>query len=213
MKLLILLLLFSENLWANIQLDKTIYEKMNYNPQYAKEGALTYNVNFKVIKSLKKQIEQQDKVRLQTRGEAHITIITPPEYNGPKRNKENQLPGLKKYLQMEEILNRFEKKLQNLNFKVGCIGKLTNKKNTVYYLVLNSPELSKVRQEILAEATRRAKWNNQNHNFESLKWYPHITIGFTKADIHNQPKEITTCKNTPRLFTDPTDHAPSKVAP
>lgn len=138
---------------------------------------LSMNIEFSPMADIRKSIENKEKVTLLHRGEAHITILTPMEYD-----------TLKKVLTMELInevalLNR----IQETPFEIVCLGRgqVTENKKTLstYFIVVDAPELMTFRQNI---ATLYKTNGGATNEFKSEEFYPHITIGFTERDLHLQ---------------------------
>lgn len=125
------------------------------------------------IAQLRQELEKKEKVHLKDRGEAHVTVITPPEFE-----------ILKKNLSMEEI-NKIAAlgKIQEADLKVRCLGRgQTADKLQTYFLVLESKALLKIRAEI----EKAWKKNGGRGDFKAEHFYPHVTLGFTHRDLHEQ---------------------------
>jgi 2'-5' RNA ligase len=111
-------------------------------------------------------------------GEAHVTTITPVEY----------FWILKNYVDMKKI-NQIanELKIQNSDLTVLGLGRgqtlIDGKIEETYFVIVHSENLLKIRrsiyQEYLKAGGNPANWNPEN-------FYPHITIGFTKRDLHEK---------------------------
>ncbi|KAI9301336.1 hypothetical protein BJ944DRAFT_169267 [Cunninghamella echinulata] len=76
---------------------------------------------------------------LLTRNEAHITIISPPEYKILSSANIN-------IVDINAIAMKH--KVQSSHFKVACLGKVSQQNNTVYQLIVTSPDLIKIREDI-----------------------------------------------------------------
>lgn len=123
-----------------------------------------------------KAIESAIGRKLTNRGEAHITVITPPEFTGI----------LKSALTMAEINDiAKEHRIQESSFDILCIGSGNRDLETVneetFFFVVQSPDLLKIRKKI-AEAFEAA--GGIKGAFKPESFFPHITIGFTKRDLH-----------------------------
>jgi hypothetical protein len=116
-----------------------------------------------------KRAEEHAGSGLLTRGEAHLTVLTPPEYmriEGKLRKK---------------ILS--EMKTADGDLKAVCIGRgqaeLNGKMEYAYYVVVDAPAIRAIRQK-----------------YHLVDFYPHITLGFSKRDLHFEDgvrKDKTTC--------------------
>ncbi len=115
-------------------------------------------------------------LKLKTRNEAHITVITPVEYD----------EILKAHIKIEEI----DAIAQQLNiqyslFEVLCLGRgraqVNNKTEETFYIVIKSGDLLKIRVAIYNLLKKRGgdpKW------FSPQNYYPHITVAFSLRDLH-----------------------------
>lgn len=138
---------------------------------------LVMDVNYKPVADVYKQLLVAIKgVPLINRGEAHITVITPVEYNEILKSK----------LSMQEVDDIAKKnKIQNAKFDVVCVGKgsleIESKVEDTYFVVVRSPDLLKVREEIQKLFVEKG---GQKDYFKPQYFYPHITLGFTLRDLH-----------------------------
>jgi 2'-5' RNA ligase len=125
------------------------------------------------IAQVRQELEKKEKIKLKDRGEAHVTVITPPEFE-----------ILKKNLSMEDI-NQIAalEKIQEADLKVRCLGRgQTADKLQTYFLVLESKTLLKIRAEI----EKAWKKKGGSGDFKAEHFYPHVTLGFTHRDLHEQ---------------------------
>jgi len=167
-----------------------VYKQVPFSSQFKEDGALIRNVNYLAVKSYIPIIEKKYKIELESRGEAHITVITPPEAQGWFTDKK----GINFLISTAELQEKYSQSMQNTGFKVKCIGRQKNKKgNTVFYLVVDSPDLMEIRKEIEAEVLLRAKFTNKKVYFKAQDFYPHITIGYVGGDVHGVSKGADTC--------------------
>lgn len=134
------------------------------------------NIDYAPINALKQRVEMGYGVSLVDRGEAHITAITPPEFE-----------VLNQFLSANEI-NQFafiEFGLQAINFKPLCVGEAIKTEGanrlTTYYVVIESQELIDFRKEL--HAAYVARGGHRSH-FDPESYWPHITLGFTQQDLH-----------------------------
>lgn len=104
---------------------------------------------------------------LADRGEYHITIITPDEVSDLLTRKGWKDDKLRADIEG----HRFESAP-----KYVCLGKQEKGDNAVYYIVVRWPKA----QEF------RARFDLGNFDF-------HVTLGFRTADIHDVPKNSSTC--------------------
>jgi hypothetical protein len=120
---------------------------------------------------------------LRGRDEAHITVITPPEFD----------KVLRPFVTMEEINdmargagNRAgELPLQQMSFAVHSLGRaqarIDKKLQATYYVIVESPDLLALRQRIFELYRERGGEPSQ---FDPATFYPHVTIAFSERDLH-----------------------------
>ena len=191
--LLTFLLCISSQLLAaeGFYLSKAVYDPVPFSDQYADSGALIRNVNIEPLKSIKLQIEGREGVKLEDRGEAHITVITPPESQGAGDDPEG---GIGQFITMTELIDRYASSIMDTEFEVVCVGRQKREGAVVYYLVVDSPSIIGVRQHIGREMKALAGVATEGLKFEPrLGFYPHITIGYLGSDVHGVSKGRETC--------------------
>ncbi|MDD5091691.1 MAG: 2'-5' RNA ligase family protein [Candidatus Wallbacteria bacterium] len=148
--------------------------------EHAGSGAfdsyLIQDLPYAPVKKLWKDIEAATGLTLKNRGEAHITVITPVEYN----------QVLKKHISIKDI-NRIAKDMliQAATFEVVCVGSgskvISGKPESAFFIVVKSPALTEIRaavQKLFEEN------GGKPFSFDATRFYPHITVGFTKQDLH-----------------------------
>jgi len=137
---------------------------------------LAQNVNYVPVKNLFNQLQQQSKRSLKNRGEAHITVLTPVEYNA----------AFKGWVSMEQI-NQLASNanIQQAGFIPLCVGRgeamIKDVSEYTYFVVITSNKLIELRQKLhrlLVES------GGDGSLFEPSLFYPHITLGFTSRDLH-----------------------------
>lgn len=149
---------------------------------------LAMDVNFSPIEDLFKQFSIEEKLKLKNRGEAHITVITPVEYYDTLREK----------ITIEEI-NKIAQDLgiQSSKFSASCIGrgtvKLDGESESTYYVVVSSKSLIRIRKEVERLFISRG---GDRSKFFATNYHPHITLGYTKRDLHESDgviKDLHSC--------------------
>lgn len=128
--------------------------------------------------------------KLANRGEAHITVITPPEFK-----------SLTAKASTETIHQEWEE-WKTKTFKKVCLGegqlitkgegslKEKNKVLKTYYVVVEAPELLAFREYL--------KNKYAVEDFNASVFYPHITLGFTEKDLHFEQGVIKDPKSCPQ---------------
>tara|TARA_Y100000589_G_scaffold284446_1_gene283323 strand:+ start:2046 stop:2696 length:651 start_codon:yes stop_codon:yes gene_type:complete len=163
---------------TNLKLLQDIYRPVPFishdNPSKAYGTYLSRNIYFEPISKVRQYIELQRNLKLKHRGEAHITVITPPEYNLMKQWNPR--------INMKSINHLVNSLVQHMHFYILGIGSLkglniNNQESEVFFLVIKSRGLRAIRKLIAAE------WSIPKHIFDSMKQDFHITIGFTVSDL------------------------------
>ncbi len=196
MKYIYLFFLFATNAFGEIQIPKDVYKKVPFSSEFIEDGALIRNINYEAVEAIVPQLNSLYGVKLETRGEAHITVITPPEAQGWFTDHK----GINYFISSIELHHKYFKTLQDTKFEIVCVGMRENETNKVFYLVVDSPELFAVRAEIAQELERRASFTGKKTFFDPNKYYPHITIGFEGGDVHGVSKGAETCVQDIKFF-------------
>ncbi|CAO3622887.1 unnamed protein product [Cunninghamella blakesleeana] len=155
-----------------IKISKKLYKTKKVPFVEHNEGVawLGMQVDFQYVKPVFDSLNST-RQPLQSRGEAHITVISPPEFN--------VLASVNITIQ---DINKIAKKnnIQSSPFKAICLGKVSQKDDVVYQIIVTSPALVKIREEIF-----RLYYSKQGNVslFDPRSFWPHITIGFTDHDL------------------------------
>lgn len=167
----------------NYALSDDIYESESFK---STPNLVQKPVSYAPIADLLSKIEHDESLKLKSRGEAHITIITPPEFQ-----------ALKSHLSLAQIEKAFKKDIEKSKFEVKCLGrgeKIINGKNEqVFYIVVSSPEIFNIRENIHALFVKKG---GKSADFDPKAFYPHITVGFTERDLHPSDgvtKDVSSC--------------------
>ena len=136
------------------------------------------NISFEPVSQIRRHIEMRRNLKLRHRGEAHITILTPPEYN--------QIREWNPSVNMNSINRLVGPVVQYLHFNVLGIGSVkglntNNEISEVFFLVVRSRGLRAIRKLIAAE------WSIPKKIFDPMQQDFHITIGFTVSDLFSRP--------------------------
>jgi hypothetical protein len=125
---------------------------------------------------------------LQTRGEAHITVISPVEFQ--------KLRSLVSIQEINQIAER--DKIQESPVEVVCLGRgkleINHNEERTYYVVVKSVALADIRREIFALFQKKG---GRGEDFNPELFFPHITVGFTKRDLHYEDgviKDESSCE-------------------
>lgn len=133
---------------------------------------LSMNLPAGPVEKVLQQLQQNYNPLLKGRGEAHITVITPPEYHQVLRTK----------ISIAEI-NQLARELhlQDQPFEVLGLGSARVGQEEAFFLLVKAPGLLKIRKEIAALFSARG---GHLQNFVPEHFYPHITVGFVNRDLH-----------------------------
>lgn len=111
-------------------------------------------------------------------GEAHVTVVTPVEYWDTLRHK----------LSIEEIETiALNNDIQGSDLKLLGVGSgralLEGRREETFFFVVKSDALLRIRREIQRVYAARG---GRPGDFQPEVFYPHVTIGYTKRDLHLQ---------------------------
>ncbi|MCJ8344814.1 hypothetical protein MJH12_04685 [bacterium] len=153
------------------------------NPKSYYGTYLIHNVSLPSLQKLKNSIEIIKDLKLKSRGEAHITVLTPPEFNQIKKSHPN--------FSMEKVHDLIKDRMQSLKWRSLGIGHQKGKNykgiySEVFFLVIESKDLRELRYEI--KETFQLSDQSFNPDLQDF----HITIGYTLSDLHNIDKGIGT---------------------
>nr|BFD59683.1 hypothetical protein CKG001_17900 [Bdellovibrio sp. CKG001]BFD63047.1 hypothetical protein BdHM001_17280 [Bdellovibrio sp. HM001] len=144
---------------------------------------LSLDLPYAAFEKMRHEVEKNQHVTLQHRGEAHITVVNPVEFS-----------RLKKKISMNEIHALAEQMdLQKAPYHLLCVGKGTVKEDSTYYAVVESDRLFQIRKAIHMLYTSKG---GKAEDFNPDQFYPHVTLGFTKKDLHFEDgviKDASSC--------------------
>ncbi|CDS09393.1 hypothetical protein LRAMOSA10753 [Lichtheimia ramosa] len=156
-----------------VTLSRRIYHS-SLVPFKENDGWLGMNLDYKYVEPIAKDLNSTEQPVF-NRGDAHITVITPPEFN----------VLAKASVTLDEINNiALQHKIQSSRFHVICLGredvKVNNEQYIVYQLIVDSHNLLNIRRAIFqlyaSKGGNTALFNPDNYN-------PHITVAFTVNDL------------------------------
>lgn len=151
-------------------------------PFIRNEAYLSMNIPYNPVKELFDDVQKSNLHvpgrNLLNRDEAHITVITPPEY---KR--------LQKFISMSEINNIADtKKIQSTPFTINCLGRSlafisgpSEPAAETVYLIVDAPALKTIREKVWQEFVKRG---GKPDDFKWDQYWPHVTVGFNPRDLH-----------------------------
>ncbi|MEM9494146.1 MAG: hypothetical protein AAGC55_33680 [Myxococcota bacterium] len=146
---------------------------------------LGMNLPFAPAEALFQALEEHLGQALINRGEAHITVITPPEY----------VFTLRPYITIGEIHDIARSmNIQSAEFALVCLGRgqdtVADQLEQTYYVVVESEELREIRREIFRRYTANG---GEPSKFDPDEFWPHITIGFPTTDIFTVRTGANSC--------------------
>ncbi|CAO3612009.1 unnamed protein product [Cunninghamella echinulata] len=155
-----------------IKLSKNLYKtkKIPFKEHNEDSPWLGMELDFQYVKPIFDSLNSTTQPLL-TRNEAHITIISPPEY---------KILSSVNITIVDINAVAMKHKVQSSHFKVTCLGKVSQQNNTVYQLIVTSPDLIKIREDIF-----RLYYSKHGNLalFDPHSFWPHITVGFTNHDL------------------------------
>lgn len=162
-------------------------ENLNFKPH---RNYLCMEINYAPVKEIFNSLSKDIPHKLKTRGEAHITVLTPPEFY-----------NIKDYITIDRINEiALEENIQRSDIDICCIGRgsknIDNNNEYTYFIVVKSYNLIRIRQRILNEIIKNG---GSLSLFDPYEFYSHITLGFTKRDLHLQDGIV---KNKTSFFED-----------
>ncbi len=143
---------------------------------------LAMNLDFQFFSMLRLSLESELKIKLKNRGESHITVITPIEFDQVLSQK----------LSIQEINHLAEKMwIQRSAFKKICVGEasvvLYKQTEKTYFVVIESEQLLAIREAVQKLFVSRG---GGAQDFNPKSFYPHVTLGYTLRDLHAEDGAI-----------------------
>lgn len=152
---------------------------------------LQMNINFEPVAELFKQILIKQRAPLTSRGEAHITVVTPVEFWNVLRPQGMTMSELHRIAEGLQI--------QQSKFEIVCLGQdekdIENRLERTYFLVVRSDDLIKIRKQIRQLFLAKG---GDTKKFKAENYFPHITVGYTLRDLHESDgviKDTRTCSS------------------
>ena len=174
-----------------VHLSPRVYDEKAYTDMYKSVGALVKEVDFAAVNEVKRQLEKIYDIKLEDRGEAHITIITPPEFDG---STDPQGHGLHDAFTSDEIHKKYGEWSVFSFFDIVCVGeRKSSDGRRVFYLVVDSLDLDALRGNLQKDYEKKMKDQGRPAVFKADRYWSHITIGFVGGDIHGVSKGDETC--------------------
>lgn len=152
----------------NFRPKDTLTQAFEHHPNW-----IGQNLQFAPFDKLRLQLEKYLGRHLQNRGEAHITVVTPPEFE-----------SLKKCLSIDDIEVFLDRKaLQDATYVPECIGRgslgAPPFRQETYFVVVTAPALTGLRKKLETAAAAKGCTD-----FKASPYYPHVTLGFDQRDLH-----------------------------
>jgi len=152
------------------------------------------SIQYPQIMNLRPQIETVINRKLDffklwnPQGEAHITVVTPLEFFDVLKSKLSMT-------EIEAIADKYDIQKSRLTILGLGSGKawLDGKLEETFFLIVDSSEIRNIRQMIYYEFTRRG---GDRAAFDPTWFFPHITIGYTKRDLHETDGVIKDLKHS-----------------
>jgi len=138
---------------------------------------LQQTLDYSLVKPLFEQVQAHIRKPLKNRAEAHITVITPPEFDQVLKPAG---------VTMEEINKIAKPWIQKAEFTVKCLGRARinlnyqAEKDDAYFVVVDSLDLLRIREEIEKLFITKG---GEPSLFDANAFWPHMTLGFTTRDM------------------------------
>lgn len=153
-----------------------------------KKDVLAMNIPYAPIQRVRGIIEQETGLKLDflrawaPEGEAHITVITPIEYAQVLVGPDVKAP----LISMQEIAEIAKaESIQSSEVTVLGVGsgrlKIEAREETTFFLIVESENLRTIRQQIYHLFVKKG---GDPHAWDPRHFFPHITVGFTRRDLH-----------------------------
>lgn len=173
--------------WKNelaVELGATAFHHATLDPK-PNSKYVTVDLEFEPFSKVRIDVEERRAVRLKNRGEAHITILSPPEFD-----------LLTKILDAREVrdLVAHEIKLTAPDVHPICVGQGRVAAEETWFVVIDMPSALKARRSVEKHFRNRG---GKPDDFRAELFYPHVTLGFTSRDLHLQDgvaKDVSSCK-------------------
>ncbi|MCC7442603.1 MAG: 2'-5' RNA ligase family protein [Bdellovibrionales bacterium] len=140
------------------------------------DSYLAQNLPYAPVPAFVSDVEREFGLTLRTRGEAHVTVITPPE-----------AIRLGSHLSIQRIHELASPEVQRAALVPICLGRgqkaLGGRLESTFFVVLNSSDLLDLRRRIAFEFQTAG---GAPEAFDAESFHPHITLGFTLRDLHLQ---------------------------
>ncbi|ORX98224.1 hypothetical protein K493DRAFT_313717 [Basidiobolus meristosporus CBS 931.73] len=139
---------------------------------------LGMNLDFKLVEPLSKALNASLPAPIKGRGEAHVTVITPPEFD-----------VLAKANVTIEQINKVAvaRKIQATYVEPYCLGRVAkvidNVPQASYQVIVKAKNLNRIRRDIF---NIYVKQGGEPSQFNPDNYYPHITLGFINRDLFEE---------------------------
>ena len=127
---------------------------------------ITLDIPFSPVENLLLQLKSFHP-SLKTRGEAHITILTPIEYH---------CVFLAQGITIDQLKSVVDMKKHN-QFEFSSIGNGYKDLDETFFIIAKSNDLLDIRKNLQSLLKDPSK-------FDYTNFYPHTTLGFSKRDLH-----------------------------
>ena len=146
---------------------------------------LSVDLEYPPFEETRVKLEKRIGHTLSNRGEAHITVVTPPEF---KKLAAKLLPS-----EIEKLIHS-ELDLKPSGMKPICIGQGQVKTDQTWFVVIEMKSATEARKSLAAAFV---KAGGVVEDFNADEFHPHVTLGFDKRDLHLQDgvvKDSSSCR-------------------
>lgn len=178
---------------APIYLDRSVLQTRALPPIVAQgpkpeDNWLAMNVPYEPIKEVRKQLQSVLPRPLtfftgwKPEGEAHVTVISPIDFD---KMQAGMKPGNPAFTMTQVGEVAAAEDIQQADLKMLGIGsgraQLNGQEEETYFVVVESQALRRLRRKI---HERYVASGGDPKAFDPQLFFPHITVGFTKRDLH-----------------------------
>jgi hypothetical protein len=180
--MIFLVLIFSLTSFAaeTITTDMKALESLEKRPQFKSQADwVGIPMPHGPVEKIREELEKRIGKKLQHKGEAHITVITPAEIR--------ILSQTIKMNTVEKIV--VKESAMRASIKVLCLKKVTavlsNKSEDSWFISATSPELLEFRKQVWRRFVTKG---GIPEDFQWKRWSSHITVGFTSQELHDEDR-------------------------
>ena len=172
-----------KTMWFSVSDLQAPNRDVSAKPSGNEKSYISMDLPVRVFEKLRVELEASQNLKLKSRGEAHITLVTPQEF----KKLSKKVPASALHTLADEM------DLQKSPYKLLCVGKGSVKTESTFYVVIESDRLFQIRKALQALYVKKG---GAATDFLPEEFYPHVTVGFTQRDLHIEEgvvKDASSC--------------------